>query len=177
MIIDVVDGTDPQLVNGEVADIREAGGDPIVMYGMSNAVASMVDQVILRAGATGTIDLLRLHGHGSAGSMYVAAGEEDQDRNLSSINVFTRGAGPSVRRLRAYFAPGGRAMLLGCEVASGRAGKLLIKSLADVWNVPVSAGSRTQYGGNAATTFRFEGPVYTAYPGGRMTRAPHGGVR
>src|SRR6185369_8156597 len=33
--IDVVDGTDPSLVNFEAADIMAAGGTPIVVFGMS----------------------------------------------------------------------------------------------------------------------------------------------
>src|SRR5262245_10696034 len=36
--IDVVDGTDPSLIALEATDIRAAGGDPIVVYGMSNGI-------------------------------------------------------------------------------------------------------------------------------------------
>ena len=42
-----------------------------------------------------------------------------------------------------------------------------LRTLADLWQVPVSAGVRLQYdSGSLSYTYRFEGPVVTAYPGG-----------
>lgn len=41
----------------------------------------------------------------------------------------------------------------------------MLRRLADAWQVPVSAGVGGQLAGGTST-FRFEGPVVTAIPGG-----------
>jgi hypothetical protein len=169
MIIDVVDVVDQNLMTGEVADIQAGGGDPIVMYGMCNAVGDMVQRVVTRASRPGSINLLRLHGHGAPGAQNVGAGEEDMDVHWAGISTTNFSAlEPTLARLTNFFASDGRAFLLGCNVGQGTAGSRLLQDLARVWRVPVTAGIQTQYGGTGASTFRFEGPVITAHPGGGL---------
>jgi hypothetical protein len=73
---------------------------------------------------------------------------------------------PELMRIRHIFASYGSAQLHGCRVGKGSEGRKLLQTLADIWQVPVSASKDTQLGGGAST-FRFEGSVVTRYPGGR----------
>jgi hypothetical protein len=171
MIIDVVDTYDKSLLNQEVAAIRAQGREPIVLnHTTTNAIAQIAQMIIDRAGGPSTITLLRFHGHGVPGAMGVNSGEEDFDSYGNGISITNLELIRSdLARLRPYFAANARVELHGCNVASGRRGRQLLRSLAAIWGVPVSAGSRTQQGGGAAT-FRFEGPVYTSSPAGRIER-------
>jgi hypothetical protein len=75
-----------------------------------------------------------------------------------------QGMAAYLSRFRNIFSDLGSAELHGCRVASGSDGRDLIMALADAWVVPVTAGLHTQYGGGTST-FRFEGPTFTAFPG------------
>ncbi|MBK9167619.1 MAG: peptidoglycan-binding protein [Bryobacterales bacterium] len=165
-IIDVVDGTDPSLVNLEANDIRAAGGDPIVVFGMSNGVAVVMGEIVARAGGPNTVALLRIHGHGGKGIQNVTGGEINGAPHLAGISLTNFGqiAG-SLMTIRHTFSPFGSVQLLGCKVGGGAAGRALVKKLADTWGVPVTAGVFDQLGGGA-NTFRFEGPTTTGYPSG-----------
>lgn len=154
-----------------IAELKEAGGDPIIVYGMSNALGYVVDRVIERAHSHGMLSLLRFHGHGAPGGMSIAgAYYRDMSAHLADL-------GPKKRRiarriladLRPYFSPSGRVELHGCEVGKGRAGLKLLRWMANTLGVPVSAGVSDQWSG-AKGDFTFEGPVRTVYPGGRVIK-------
>jgi uncharacterized protein DUF4347 len=173
MVIDVVDVVDQALQDMEAADIRAQGGSPIALqYSTTNAVAILVQLIIERAAACSIITLLRFHGHGGPGGQNVAAGEAVYDAFGNGISITNLAViGGDLARLRPYFAAHARVEMHGCQVASGRNGQNLLRRLAGIWGVQVSAGSRTQRGGGTRT-FRFEGPVYTGYPDGRVVRRP-----
>lgn len=167
MIIDVLDVTEESDRHEEKA-IRASGGRPIVMYGMSGGVEHMVQQVSMRAGLAGQISLLRFHGHGGPGMMNVSAGKEAHFEHHSGMaNSNSKSVSNALRRLRPFFADPARVELHGCNVAQGVQGEQLLKNLARIWGVPVSAGTETQYGGTGRQ-FTFEGPVHTALPSGAM---------
>ena len=75
LTIDVVDGTDPSLVALEAADIVAAGGDPIVVFGMSGGVDFVMNQIAGRARGPESIALLRFHGHGNRGQQNLTGGD------------------------------------------------------------------------------------------------------
>lgn len=162
--IDVVDGTDPSLVNLEASDIRQAGGDPIVVFGMSNGIQFVTDQIVAR-GRRQNVMLLRFHGHGNRGLQNVTGGEINGAPHLAAISLsnFSQIEG-TIARIRAVMLPFGSVQLLGCDVGGGR-GSQLVSRLAVTWGVPVTAGLHTQFGGGNRT-FRFEGPTVTGFPGG-----------
>ncbi len=92
MVIDVIDGSDFMFlgrmprrrkrrkevkeeidsVNSLIATLKAAGGDPIIVHGMSNALGYVVDRIIDRARSYGIISLLCFHGHGAPGVMSIA---------------------------------------------------------------------------------------------------------
>lgn len=169
--IDVVDAHDPSVGATEAADVRAAGGEPIVLYGQSNGVAVMVSEVIRRAGRHRRIALLRIHSHGAPGSMNITAGEEALDEHMTSLDLSTLWyTGPQLAALAPYFVPWGSTELMGCNVGEGSSGTQLLNRVAGFLQVPVSAGVRTQFGGGHKT-FVFEGPIKTGYPYGSSLKA------
>jgi len=169
-IVDVVDNTANDSA-GEISTIRAAGGEPIVMFGMCNGVGQAMSFVVQRANGPGSIVLLRMHAHGASGSHNVSGGVDDFDAHLAGIALsnFSQIQG-SLASVKPYLAPFASAELHGCNVGRGTAGRKLINKLRDVWEVPVSAGMRSQYAGTKGSQFVFEGPVYTAYPGGSLSK-------
>ena len=164
--VDVVDGTDPDLLATEAADIRAAGGNPIILYGMSNGIAVMVSEVIRRVGREGRLALLRLHSHGGPGIMNVSAGHQDMSQHMTSVALSTLGySGPILAQLGPYFMRAGSMELMGCNVGQGPAGTGLLNGTSRHVMVPVTAAVLTQYGGGNQT-WRFEGPIRTGYPYG-----------
>ena len=164
--LDVVDGTDPSLVNLEAADVRAAGGDPIVVFGMSNGIEVVTNQIVAR-GRNQNVMLLRFHGHGNQGLQNVTGGEINGAPHLAAISLsnFAQVEG-TIRRIRPVMLPFGSIQLLGCDVGGGR-GSQLVARLATTWGVPVTAGLHTQFGGGNRT-FRFEGPTVTGFPFGNL---------
>jgi hypothetical protein len=162
--IDVVDGTDPSLIALEASDIRAAGGDPIVIFGMSNGIVFMTDQIV-RRGRTANVMLLRFHGHGGKGTQNVTGGKINGAPHLAAISMQNFGQiEGTIARIKPLMVPFGSVQLLGCDVGGG-SGTDLVKRLANTWGVPVTAGLHTQFGGGN-DTFRFEGPTVTGFPGG-----------
>jgi hypothetical protein len=115
--------------------------------------------------AKGTF-LLRFHGHGRSGSVNISAGQGGPDElnrlNMDSIPVLHT----VIPRLKSTFGPYASIELMGCETGRGVEGHEMLRMLASLLGVPVTAGIHTQWGGGTAT-FRFEGPTFTAVPGGR----------
>lgn len=123
MIIDVLNGSDPgrtgkgpkvteerKELSGWISNVRSAGGDPIIVHGMSNAIQYVVDLIIDRAGRYNTISVLRFHGHGAPDVMGIAGGMwQDRSRHLSDLgNRRCLTAGAVLRQLLPYFKPTGR---------------------------------------------------------------------
>jgi peptidoglycan hydrolase-like protein with peptidoglycan-binding domain len=182
--IDVVDGTDPSLIELEATDIRNAGGDPIVLHGMSNGVAVAMNMIATRAKGAGTVALLRFHGHGGPGGQNVSAGDSaDGAAHMAAIDVTNLPfILPALMSIRHVFAPFGSVQMHGCQVGGGKKGPVLLQSLANIWGVPVSAGINDQLGGGR-NTFIFEGPVLHGFPSGgdlkswsKGVQATHGNV-
>ncbi|GEM_PF-4422265 len=179
MVIDVLDGTDPELLEATVSDIRKSGEylnpdladpdlgtpalQPVVIRGGSlYGVRMMVDEVIRRVGRSRRIRLLRIHGHGNQTAQLVGGWEVfgiGPALTLPNLGLLR----PTLKRLAPWFSPLGRAQLMGCNVGQAPFGPMLLQGLADIWGVPVSAGKDLQYSGNG-NGVSYEGPVETAYP-------------
>lgn len=162
-VIDSVDVTNPKDMGYEDAAIQGAGGQPIVNFGMCNGVKVATAKIQARAGR-GDVVLLRFHGHGAPGVMGISSGTETELSSEFGV-TFLDSLARYLGRLSPIFSPLGSAELHGCRVGAGRDGRRLVAALARAWGVPVTAGRRTQYGGGSST-FRFEGPTFTAFPGG-----------
>jgi hypothetical protein len=162
--LDVVDITDVALAAGEAAAVRSTGREPVTLIGMSNGVDVAMDEIQRRRTIAGEIPLLRFHGHGSGGSQTVSAGFHGA-AHLSAISVsnFSQ-IRPFLMRISGLFCPFGAVQLLGCSVAAAD-GPSLLQMLANVWGVPVTAATKTQWGGGQ-TSFRFEGSTISRFPGG-----------
>ena len=163
-IVDCVDVFDPSLYQLEAQDIRRAGGDPLLIGGMCNGVEQAVTNIISAAGTD--VFLLRFHGHGAPGLAGVSFGHGDLGDHNSSIHMgnwaYLR---PIIARLSGIFGPYGCIQFMHCETGNGPQGRTMLQNIANTVGVPASGGIRTQYGGGS-TTFRFEGPTCTAFPGG-----------
>ncbi len=167
--IDVVDGTDPSLVALEANDLRKAGFDPIVVFGMSNGVEVVMNEINRKARA-GKVMLLRFHGHGNRGLQNVTGGQINGAPHLAGISTSNFGQiQGTLTRIKGIFVQFGSVQMLGCDVGGGSGGALMQK-LSDTWGVPVTAGLHTQLGGGQST-FRFEGPTVSGFPGGATLKA------
>lgn len=164
-IVDCVDVFDPSLYQLEAQDLRRAGGNPLLIGGMCNGVEQAVTNIINEAGSG--VFLLRFHGHGAPGFAGIAMGHGDiPGEHNSSINMANwTYLQPIVRRLSTIFGPYGCIQFMHCETGSGPQGRTMLQNIANTVGVPATGGIQTQYGGGS-TTFRFEGPTYTAFPGG-----------
>ncbi len=160
-VIDSVDVTNTKDMGFEDAAIREAGGRPIVNFGMCNGIKVVTQKIQHRAGS-GNVVLLRFHGHGAPGEMGVTTGTGSELSSEFGV-MFLDSLARYLQQLSPMFAPFGSAELHGCRVGAGPDGRRLVSALARAWGVPVTAGTRTQYGGGTST-FRFEGPTFTAFP-------------
>jgi hypothetical protein len=165
-IIDCIDVFDPSLSRLEERDIRRVGGNPIVIGGMCNGVEHAVTD-ILRHGRN--VFLLRFHGHGARGVAGISTGHGDLDPNMiHRADIALQNLAelrPVLSRLRSVFGPYGCVQFMHCETGGGPNGRQMLRRIADLLGVPVSAGVNTQFGGGTKT-FRFEGPTHTAVPGG-----------
>jgi hypothetical protein len=169
-IIDSVDRTeyhDPKHAINDHKDLAPYRQTLLEQFGMSFGSPVVVDQV-KASGRAGQVVLLRFHGHGSPGHMYLASG---RDHSGSSFHyLYNKKFYESLRPLREIFAPFGSVELHGCNVGRGRPGRVLMSGMADALGVPVSAGLGTQYGGSKKT-FRFESPTITYCPNGESLKA------
>lgn len=165
-IVDCIDVFDPSLCDTEARDIRRVGGRPFLMGGMSNGVEQAVNDIIRGVGGF-SVFLLRFHGHGSPGVAGISDGTGAiPGEHRSSIHRDNLAQVlPIVGRLRYIFGPYGCVQFMHCSTGRGPDGRRVLQSIADELDVPVSAGIQDQYGGGTAT-FRFEGPTFTAVPGG-----------
>jgi hypothetical protein len=164
--IDVVDCSDPSLRQHEMADIRSAGGDPIVVYGNIDTIGFLAQKILSR-GKRSNIMLLRFHGHGGHGTQNITGTTINGSPHMASISIHSFAKTARILApIRNLMLPFGSVQLLGCDVGGGR-GSALILLLAQLWGVPVTAGLYTQLGGGS-DTFRFEGPTVSAFPEGDL---------
>jgi hypothetical protein len=187
VVVDVVDCTDLDLVKTEYKAVLARGRCPVVLLkGLSDPLTYMVTHVKRRAGNPRRIAHLRIHGHGAPGIQLIAAGQAleghgastralklvegrpgsiPHDRSVISVKNL-RAITPTLRKLTPYFTATAAVWLMGCNVGKGKDGYTLLKGLARIWRVPVSAGSKVQYAGGPgdSATFQLEGNVVTQYP-------------
>lgn len=167
-IFDCVDVFDPDLQDSEAIDIRRAGGNPLVLGGMCNGVAQAVSLISSQAR---NVFILRFHGHGASGLAGISAGTGSL--GLNQRNVIASGnwakIEPDMAKLRGVFGPYGCVQFMHCETGRGVEGARLLQLIADKWGVPVTAAINIQYGGGTST-FIYEGPTRTAFPGGGSLR-------
>lgn len=148
----------------------------------ANAVDVMVKGVSSATTSVGHISLLRIHGHGSPGfqSLWgfkpvesesevrklIETGQDPNGRqvigywNLETIRS-------SLSLLTRHFVDGGQIWLMGCEVAKGTYGSLLVDRLARIMHVTVKASPAIQFAGQGKTahnTFLLESEIVTGRP-------------
>jgi hypothetical protein len=168
-IIDAVDVTDLKTATYEVRDIRRVGGNPALVGNMCNGIGQIIQEIISRMREPGEVVLLRFHGHGDSGVMGISDGEGELSNGHSDLSALTSDVidmiSTQLAMLAPYFGPYSSVELHGCKVAKKPAGREMIQKLANVWGVPVSGGVYDQKSRGIAT-FRFEGPVFTAFSKG-----------
>lgn len=147
----------------EMGDLRKIGSAPILVGKMDYGVDFMVNQLIQRVKQSGSIDLLRIHGHGVAGLQTISCGMKLQKRALPSLRSIISTYNfehiqSCLARLRGLFAPNAEVWLMGCDVGANTQGKILLDKLSKLWNVRTKAGKVTQYGGGI-DTFGLEGEI------------------
>jgi uncharacterized protein DUF4347 len=182
MKIDVIDMGDPVVGNDRANRVIQSSiyepPNLIRMYPMSNGIVQMVDEVSRVASTKGSIDILRIWGHGWSGGQLVAAGADGQAGadNASALwghNVFD--FWPYLAKLAPFFnASGSHIELKGCEVAKGNDGELFLVKLALIFQAPVQAGVRIQGGENSLLTYggSWDGIVLEARPDLSIRKVP-----
>jgi hypothetical protein len=116
----------------------------------TDTLGSFVNQVKNAYRANGSIHLLRIHGHGNVGTfLHGTMTTESVQANRSLLG-----------RLQECFAPRGQAFLMGCRVGEQMT---MLMDLAEIWQVPVTAGIGMQHSIGRAT-FAFEGRTATGLP-------------
>jgi hypothetical protein len=158
--------------------LKSGGSDPILLYGQSNGVATMVAQIMERVRGERKLVLLRIFGHGHSNSQKISGGKMPTDRDEDLKTLQTGNVdwwSPLLRSLQTYFVPWGSIELHGCDVAAspetvtcdapGRADPTLVTMIANVTGVPVTAALKEQFG-NRPGQWTFFGPTVTAFPYG-----------
>lgn len=170
-VVDCIDVFDPSLSKLEAKDIRRAGGNPVVIGGMCNGVERAVSHILSKSQ---NIFLLRFHGHGTRGVASISTGHGELDPDMIHRGDISLSNLEDIRfiiaRLRGVFGPYGCVQFMHCQTGGGVKGKILLRKIADILGVPVSAGVLTQYGGGLRT-FRFEGETRTEVPRGGSLRS------
>ncbi len=171
-VVDAVDVTDPDLCY-IVGGLATPLGKPIITGAQSNSIPRLMTEIAGKASG-GQLLLLRLHGHGSAGNIGVSdgrglfdsAGQEDLSHRtaLSYKNVDSLAG--ELLRISLLFAPYGSVEIHGCEAGKGHEGQELLRKLANIWGVPVSAPTGRQSKGAMKDNTRFDGEVHTEFPNG-----------
>lgn len=121
---------------------QKAEGNPDAHRATS--VEDMVDKVLDDLGEGETIGTLTLVGHGSPGNISVGDGQGSEDGKR--INGNCEDWEPHLEKLKGKFGPGGKVVLVGCNVGSCDKGRNKLKKIADVLGVPVEAPTGKTYG-------------------------------
>jgi hypothetical protein len=165
---------------GDAKELEAGGGHPIRQRRVpGHGVEDAVQKIINYVGNDQEIALLRFHGHGNHGTWFTIEAGDPVDLSEKSPEAYKALAADengylteknfhihklTLARLTPYFAPYGSAEHHGCRV--GRNSRGVLRLLADLWGVPVTAGNPDQYGGGGGSTYVFEGATFTAYPDG-----------
>ncbi|WP_425229418.1 hypothetical protein [Sphingomonas sp.] len=179
-VVSSVDIADARL-QADVDVLTSNYDDPILLGGMCNGLAQMVQEVRSR-GRPGKVALLRFDGHGNLGEwLTVSVGNvahirrgdaaekqeyariEQETNSYISAQNFNRVSG-AIQPLRSVFAPFGFAEHRGCTLGARPQTRAMLQRLADLWNVPIRVGIQRQTIGLA---LEISGPAFTAYPRGR----------
>ena len=170
-VLDVVDVTDPAIVDAVVPDVSQFTV-PILIGAMSNGVGQAITEIKSRARGSGSLLLIRFHGHGAPGLAAISHGTSRLNPGINPIlaqSVFTIEVVKLLRPLLQGVAPlmhnMGFVEFHSCRVAQGHNGSSMIRDLSAIWQAPVSAGlSRQKGGGNL--NFVLQQPAFTSFPGG-----------
>jgi hypothetical protein len=172
--VDAVDITDVGYLRTVVPWLARQA-EPITIAGMCNGLAQAIGDVVSR-GSGRDLLFVRFHGHGSPGLQSIShgtrklAGTMDYNQERTVLNAHTlRALSGAIAQLGRAMCPFGFVELHGCRVAKGSKGQDLLKSLAQLWRVPVTAGvpyAKTGYDPVArqAVSYDLEAPIITAYP-------------
>src|SRR4051794_20685298 len=137
-IINIVDAEDPAQRQRVMSGLTRAGAEAIIMYGMSNAVAQAISEVINRAGASGVLAMVRFYSHGGPGAQGVGMGTDGG--MLQHMSGVSSQHFPAMRaefqRLNDVLAPFGCVDMMGCSVGSGTPGRTLLHNVADAVGRP-----------------------------------------
>jgi hypothetical protein len=170
-VLDIVDVTDPTIVEAVVPDLSQFTV-PILIGAMSNGVGQAITEIKSRARGSGSLLLIRFHGHGAPGLAAISHGTSRLNPGINPIlaqTVFTIEVVKLLRPLLQGVAPlmnnMGFVEFHSCRVAQGHNGASMIRDLAAIWQAPVSAGlSRQKGGGNL--NFVLQQPSFTSFPAG-----------
>jgi hypothetical protein len=166
MRVNVIDMTDPTLtIDLNYIKTSDPQSKIIKLQGMSNAVAEMVNSIERIAGK-GNLEILKIWGHGFPGGQIVSSGANADDilNHYTGLEVSDLDQTiAQLRRLRAQFTNNAVVELKGCSVGQGTRGETFLRSLAQIWGVPVRAGIIPQFMGRDWT-----GTVVEAKPDGSL---------
>lgn len=185
-IVDCIDVFDPGLYEGDATNIMNAGGKPYLIGGMSKGVQQAL--LDLAAGPGNTF-LLRFIGHGMSGFQGVSDGKGgwDEPKRRRDGSIVRKPDGTMKMEWHSFgdqygslhklwgavipqsglqntFGPYGSVELHGCHVGKGMKGHEFVQALAGGLGVPVTAASGFGVKGYQTSTFRFDGPTFTALP-------------
>ncbi len=165
---DIVDGYEKKGWALETSDLRDAGAQPFVNYPRSLEQTRVIYMQMISHFKGSNLSLLRFHGHGNSGTQVIFGGTTKSERyNLLTPWLLESKEGRQIfKGLRPAMSRYGSIQLNGCSVGRGAEGRKLLRLLADVSGVPVSAGTSTQFAGGRSATFFVEGKIETQCPGG-----------
>ncbi|MBL8834632.1 MAG: DUF4347 domain-containing protein [Alphaproteobacteria bacterium] len=170
---DAVDVTDPVVLDAVVPELGQFGR-PIQTGAMTNGVIQVMTDIKAQVAEKSKLLLMRFHGHGGPGLASLTFGKRsldlvkgiDHEATLTVLNGKTVATlAPALRQMAQLMADFGFVEFHACRVALGAAGAALLRNLADIWNVPVTASTESQSAEGKAN-FLLTGQLVTAFPGG-----------
>lgn len=171
-VADAVDVTDPMVLDAVVPELGQFGR-PVETGAMTNGVVQVMTDIRAQVAEKSKLLLMRFHGHGGPGLASLTFGKRsldlvkgiDHEATLTVLNGRTVAAlTPVLRQMAPLMANFGFVEFHACRVALGAAGAALLRNLAEIWNVPVTASTESQSATGAAN-FVLSGHLVTAFPG------------
>lgn len=164
-VVDAIDAGDLAVLRASERYLNDGHSNVVVNYGMSRGTHDFIQHMVA-SHAPSSVALLRLHGHGTPGTVGVSTGQDEmRDGSIAAGHFVVPQAVAMYTLLGRILKPYGSIELHSCQTASRRAGRYLLAGLARACRVPVTAGLHDQFAGGAASS-RFEGPVVTCFPDG-----------
>ena len=165
-----------------VSIVRSAGSRVVETGAMCNGVEVVVHSIQARTRPPGTLGVLRTWGHGNRGHwLSFTVGEivhlRERDPQAAALVAAERRSyidPDSFDSMSHVLAPVGGCFARvgiyehhGCSLGKLAQTREMMGRLAVLWDVPVTVAMGQQYiPRNPAEAMRFQGQVYTAYPGG-----------